>query len=198
VAGWSTDFALLRETCTMTIFALVFLALVSALIAYVSFLPDNFRISRSTVIDAAPEVVFRHINDFHNWVDWSPWAKLDPNMKAEYGGTPQGYGAIYSWSGDKQVGVGRMEIVESRQGERIRIKLEFKKPFKAKNDVQFDLKPLGENSTEVTWAMSGHHEFMGKAMYKFMNVDKALGAQFDRGLAELKRVVESQPKIAAS
>jgi hypothetical protein len=182
----------------MTIFALLFLALVSALIAYVSFLPDNFRISRSTVIDAAPEVVFRHINDFHNWVDWSPWAKLDPNMKAEYGGTPQGYGAIYSWSGDKQVGVGRMEIVESRQGERVRIKLEFKKPFKANNDVQFDLKPLGENSTEVTWAMSGHHEFMGKAMYKFMNVDKALGAQFDRGLAELKRVVESQPKIAAS
>lgn len=181
----------------MTIFALLLLALVSALIAYISFLPDKFRIARSIVIDAPPEVVFRHINDFHNWADWSPWAKLDPDMKEEYGGTPQGYGAIYSWSGDKQVGVGQMEIVESRQGERVGIKLEFKKPFKAKHDVQFNLKPLGENSTEVTWAMSGHHEFVGKAMHKFLNIDKTVKAQFDRGLADLKRVVESQPKIAA-
>lgn len=181
----------------MTIFALLFLALLSALIAYISLLPDNFRIARSTTIDASPEAIFRHINDFHNWLDWSPWARLDPDMKDEYGGTPQGYGATYSWSGNKQVGVGRMEIVESRQGERVRIRLEFEKPFKAAHDVQFDLKPLCEDRTEVTWAMSGRHEFMGKAMHKFFNVDKTLSGQFDKGLADLKRVVESQPKIAA-
>ncbi|MBI1980257.1 MAG: SRPBCC family protein [Methylocystis sp.] len=181
----------------MTIFALLFLALLSALIAYISLLPDNFRIARSTTIDASPEVIFRYVNDFHNWLDWSPWARLDPDMKDEYGGTPLGYGATYSWSGNKEVGVGRMEIVESRQGERVRIRLEFKKPFNAAHDVQFDLKPLGEDRTEVTWAMSGRHEFMGKAMHKFFNVDKTVGGQFDKGLADLKRVVESQPKIAA-
>ncbi|MGD9657484.1 MAG: SRPBCC family protein [Methylocystis sp.] len=181
----------------MTIFALLFLALLSALVAYISLLPDSFRIARSTTIDAPPETVFRHIYDFHNWRDWSPWAKLDPDMNVEYGGTPQGYGATYSWSGNKQVGVGRMEIIESRQGERVRIKLDFEKPFKATNDVQFDLKPMGEDRTEVTWAMSGRHEFIGKAIYKFYNIDRAVSAQFEKGLADLKRVVESQPKIAA-
>lgn len=182
----------------MTIFALLFLALLSALIAYISLLPDSFRIARSIVIDAPPEVIFEHINNFHNWTEWSPWAKIDPDMKAEYGGTPQGYGATYSWSGNKQVGVGDMEIVESRQGERVRIKLNFEKPFKATNDVQFDLKPMGGDRTEVAWAMSGRHEFVGKAIYKFYNIGKAVGEQFDKGLADLKKVVESQPKIAAS
>jgi uncharacterized protein YndB with AHSA1/START domain len=182
----------------MSLFSLIFLAAISALIAYISFLPDKFRIARSTLIGAPPETVFRHVNDFHNWGDWSPWAKLDPNMKSEYGGTPQGYGATYSWSGDKQVGAGAMEIVESRQGERIRIKLEFKRPFKAKNDVQFDFKPHDDSHTEVVWAMSGRHEFIGKALHKFLNVEQTIGRQFEEGLAELKRVVESQPRIAAS
>lgn len=182
----------------MTLIALIFLAAVSALIAYISLLPDSFRIARSTVIEASPETVFRHVNDFRAWSDWSPWAKLDPNMKAEYGGTPQGYGATYAWSGDKQVGVGAMEIVESRQGERIRIKIEFKKPFKTKNDVQFDFRPQDEARTEVTWAMSGRHEFIGKALYKFLNLEETIGRQYEQGLANLKRVVESRPTIAAS
>lgn len=178
----------------MTLILLLILGAVSALIAYISLRPDKFRIERSAIVDAPPDAVYPHINDLHNWERWSPWARLDPKMATTYDGSPLGAGAIMSWSGDKQVGVGKMKIVESSQNERIRIKLAFEKPLKAINDVQFDLRPVGDDRTAVVWAMSGKHEFMGKAMSVFMNMDKMVGEQFEQGLANLKAVVEAAPK----
>ncbi len=182
----------------MTLFLLLALAIISALIAYVSLRPDTFRITRAATIDAPPERIYPEINDLHNWTSWSPWARLDPNQVVSYDGSPLGAGAVMSWSGDRRVGVGKMKIVESSQNERIRLKLAFEKPMKALNDVQFDLKPLGENKTEVVWTMSGRNEFMGKAMHAFMNMDKMVGGQFEQGLANLKAIVEAEPKALPS
>lgn len=172
----------------MSLLGLLFVSVMSAAIAYISFRPDKFNIARSAVIDAAPQDIYREINDFHNWEKWSPWAQLDPGMKTEFGGSPLGYNASMSWSGDKKVGVGKMTIVESRQNERVRIKLEFSKPMKATNDVQFDFKPIGEK-TEVFWSMSGKRDFMGKAFDLVMNLDKMIGAQYEQGLGNLAAVV---------
>jgi hypothetical protein len=177
----------------MTLFLLFALALVSGFIAYVSLRPDNFRISRAALVDAPPQAVYPQINDFHNWESWSPWAKLDPNAANAFDGSPLGAGAIFSWSGNKKVGAGKMKIVESSQNERIRIKIAFEKPMKAVNDVQFDLRPVGDQ-TEVTWTMSGKNDFIGKAFNVFVNCDKMVGGQFEQGLANLKAIVEAPPR----
>ncbi len=175
----------------MTLLFLVALALVSGLIAYISLRPNTFKIVRTAVVNAPPEAIYQRINDLHAWEAWSPWARLDPAAINTFDGSPLGPGASMSWSGNNKVGAGKMTIKESSQNERIRLKLEFTRPMPATNEVQFDLKPIGETKTEVTWAMSGHNEFIGKAMHAFMNMEKMVGGQFEQGLANLKSLVEA-------
>ena len=155
--------------------------------------PSEFHIARSTVISAPPAAIFAQVNDFHKWEAWNPWGKIDPVMKQTYEGAPAGTGAIYSWIGNNEVGEGRMTIIESHPSDLIRIKLEFFKPFAANNTAEFTFKPEG-NQTVVTWSMSGDKNFMAKAIHLFMNMDKMIGGQFDKGLAAMKSIVESAPK----
>ncbi len=153
----------------------------------------DFRITRSTTIAAPAEVVFAQVNDFHKWDAWSPWAKLDPAMKQTHEGAPAGTGAIYSWTGNKEVGEGRMTIAESQANESIRIKLEFLKPFASVNTTDFNFKPAGGQTT-VTWSMSGTNNFIAKAFCLFMNMDKMVGGDFEKGLAQMKSVAEAASK----
>lgn len=155
--------------------------------------PADFRIVRSATIAAPPETVFALVNDFHKWDAWSPWAKLDPAMKQTYEGAPAGTGALYHWVGNKDVGEGSMTLTESRTNELIRIKLEFIAPFAAVNTTEFTFKPAG-NQTAVEWSMTGANNFMAKAFGLFMNMDKMVGGDFEKGLAQLKSVAEAAPK----
>jgi len=133
------------------------------------------------------------VNDFHNWEAWSPWAKGDPAMKKAYEGAPAGTGAISTWAGNSEVGEGRTTIVESRPNELIRITLEMFKPFAATNTVEFTFMSEG-NQTVVTWSMVGKSNFIAKAVHLFMNIDKMVGGDFEKGLAQMKSVVEAAPK----
>ena len=155
--------------------------------------PADFRITRSTTIAAPAETVFAHVNDFHKWDAWSPWAKLDPAMKQSYEGSAAGTGAIYTWDGNKDVGTGRMTLTESRSNELVRIKLEFLKPFAAVNDTEFTFKPEG-NQTAVTWSMTGKNNFIAKAFSLIMNMDKMVGGDFEKGLAQMKTLAEAEGK----
>jgi hypothetical protein len=141
-------------------------------------------------ISAPAPVVFAQVNDLHRWENWSPWAKLDPNMKVAHEGPPAGKGAVYSWAGNSKVGEGRMTIIESRPNELVRINLEFIKPFAATNITEFTFKPEG-NGTAVSWSMSGENNFLSKAVCLFMNMDKMVGGDFEKGLAALKSVSEA-------
>lgn len=173
---------------------LIALAVVAiALVGVVAVQPSGFRIARTTTISAPPPAVFAHVNDFHKWEAWNPWAKLDPAMKQTYEGASAGTGAIYTWAGNREVGEGRMTLTESRPTELIRIKLEFLKPFKATNTAEFTFKPEGDR-TVVTWTMTGEKNFIAKAVGLVMNVDKMVGGQFETGLARMKSVVEAVPK----
>jgi carbon monoxide dehydrogenase subunit G len=163
--------------------------LVFALLIVVALRPAEFLITRSASISAPPAAVFAQINDLHKWEAWSPWAKIDPTMKQTYEGASAGTGAIYSWAGNKEVGEGRMTITESRPDEVVRIKLEFIKPFAAVNTTEFHLKPEGKQ-TSLTWSMSGTNNFMAKAFGLFMNMDKMVGGDFEKGLAQLKSAAE--------
>ncbi|MFO1023345.1 MAG: SRPBCC family protein [Planctomycetales bacterium] len=170
--------------------ALVGLVVLLLIIAAVQ--SDEMEIVRSTKISTPPGTVFPHVNDFHNWEAWSPWEKLDPNLKRSFEGPASGVGAIYGWEGDKNVGSGRMTIVESRPSELIRIKLEFLKPFPATNEALWTFKPDG-NQTDVTWKMTGKKAFMMKLMGLFMNLEKMIGKNFEDGLAALKTIAEGSP-----
>ena len=114
-------------------------------------------------------------------------------MKVKFEGPASGVGAIYTWVGNDEVGEGRMEILESKPNEMIRLKLEFIKPFAATNDTVFTFKPDGSN-TAVTWTMSGKNNFMSKAFHLAMNIDKLIGGDFEKGLASMKSLVEAKPK----
>ena len=171
--------------------ALVLIVIVFAIV--VATRPADFRITRTTSIAAPPAAVFAQVNDFHKWDAWSPWAKLDPAMKQTHEGAPAGTGAIYSWVGNSDVGEGRMTITESRPNEMIGIKLEFLKPFAAVNTTEFSFKPEG-NQTVVTWSMTGTNNFMAKAFGLFMNMDKMVGGDFEKGLAQMKSVTEAAGK----
>lgn len=160
-----------------------------ALVSIIASRPADFQLTRSAAMAAPASAVFDQVNNFHNWEGWSPWAKLDPNMKATFDGAPSGEGAIYSWSGGNKVGEGRMTILESVPGERVLINLEFMKPFKATNKAEFTFTPDGDQ-TVVQWRMTGRNNFMAKAFDLVMNMDKMVGKDFEKGLASMKSVVE--------
>lgn len=166
--------------------------IVIVLVVVVAMQPAEFRLTRTTTISADPAAVFAQVNDFHKWLEWSPWEKIDPQLRRTYEGAPSGTGASYTWVGNKQVGEGRMTLMESRPSELIRIKLEFLKPFVCTNDVEFTFKLEGTQTT-VTWSMSGTNNFMAKAFGLVMNMEKMVGGDFERGLAQMKAVVESTP-----
>jgi uncharacterized protein YndB with AHSA1/START domain len=151
--------------------------------------PDTFRIERHSTINAPPEKVFPLINDFRQWTQWSPWEKKDPALRRNYSGAPSGKGSVYEWEGNKNVGKGRMEIIESTAPSQIVIDLRFISPFKAHNAAEFTFTPTG-NATMVNWAMTGPNVFMSKVMSTFVNFEKMVGKDFEQGLANMKAAAE--------
>lgn len=168
-------------------------AIVVVFVLVVAMQPSEFRVARSATISAPAPAVFAEVNDFHKWEAWNPWGKIDPAMRQTYEGAPAGTGAIYTWTGNKEVGEGRMMLTESHPNELIRIKLEFFKPFAATNTAEFTFRPEG-NQTVVTWSMAGENNFIAKAIHLFMNMDRMVGGHFEKGLAQMKSVVEAAPK----
>ena len=151
--------------------------------------PDTFEVRRAATIKAPPEKIFAAISDFHQWGSWSPWENKDPAMQRSYGGAASGRGAVYAWEGNKNVGSGRMEILEASPPSKIVIKLDFLKPFEAHNTAEFTMLPQG-NATSITWLMHGPASFMVKVMHVFINMDRMVGKDFEAGLANLQRLAE--------
>lgn len=169
---------------------LLFIVIVGIFIGLVAVQPDDLKIERSITINAPPAKVFAHVNDFNKWKDWSPWEKLDPAMEKTIeppAGT--GAGASYKWSGNNEAGEGMMTIIESRASDKIKIKLDFIRPFEASYNADFAFKPQGKQ-TVVTWTMTGQNNYLSKGFGMFINMDKAIGKDFEKGLATMKELVE--------
>lgn len=176
----------------LLIIVIVLAAAVAALLVFAATRPDTFQVQRSATIAAPPERIFPHLDDFHRWSAWSPWEKLDPELKRTFSGAERGPGAVYAWEGNSKVGQGRMEILESDPPSRLRIQLDFIKPFEAHNTTVFTLAPA-PGGTQVTWTMHGSKNFLFKLMGIFMNMDTMVGRDFERGLANLKAIAEAEP-----
>jgi hypothetical protein len=150
---------------------------------------DTYTVERSATMDAPPTRIYRQIADFHNWTNWSPWEDVDPQLRRTYSGAESGRGAVYSWSGNRKAGQGRMEIVEATEPSKVQIDLVFEKPWKARSDTLFTIEPAGDGS-RVTWTMTGQKSFMTKVMGVFTSMDKMVGPDFEKGLARLKAATE--------
>lgn len=173
----------------ITIIAVVLAIAIFAILILASMKPDMFTVQRSKVINAPADKIFPLINDYANWKLWSPYEKLDPAMVRTFSGPPSGKGSIYDWSGNKNIGRGRMEITDTAPPSRVTIQLDFFAPFEAHNVAEFTMIPEGSR-TKVTWAMRGPVPFKMKIMHVLMNMDKMCGNQFDEGLTAMKDVAE--------
>ena len=160
-----------------------------AVVAYASTRPDAFRVQRSTSIKAPADKIFPLINDYRNWPQWSPYENRDPDMKRTFSGAPSGKGAKYAWEGNKNVGSGEMEIIDTVPPNKILIKLDFIKPFEGHNVATFAFEPKGE-TTQVSWTMTGPSAYVTKVMGVFFDMDKMIGDDFAVGLANLKAQAE--------
>ena len=174
---------------TIVIIAVMLAIVIAVVLILAAAKPDTFSVQRGATMKARPEKVFSLINDFHQWGKWSPWENRDPAMIRSFSGAESGRGAVYAWEGNKNVGSGRMEILDASTPSKIMIKLDFLKPFEAHNMAEFTMLPQGD-ATSVNWVMHGPAPFLSKMMQVFMNMDKMIGKDFEAGLANLKGLAE--------
>jgi uncharacterized protein YndB with AHSA1/START domain len=166
--------------------------IIALILLYAAFQPSKFRIERSRSIAASPDLLFAQVNNHRNFAEWNPWEKMDPSSKTDYTGPDAGVGAVASWAGDK-VGEGSATITESKPGELVRQRMDWKKPMEGASTVEFTFVPDGDKTT-VTWAMFGENNYAGKLMSVFMDCEDMCGSAFEEGLADLEKVVTETPK----
>ncbi len=150
---------------------------------------DTYTVERSITIDSPPAAIYALVADFRRWTEWSPWEGLDPELQRTYSGSESGPGASYRWSGNRKAGQGEMTILEAVEPSSITVDLRFDKPFKARNDMSFEIREQGSGSS-VHWVMTGKKTLTTKVMGIFKSMDALVGPDFEKGLAQLKALVE--------
>ena len=170
------------------------LIFIVAFLIFAATRPADFRVERSLSIAAPAQALFEQVNDHHKFNAWNPFLKLDSNVKNTYSGPDAGVGAACSWDGNKDIGAGTATITESKPGELVRERMDWKRPMEGTATVEFTFKPQGDK-TIVTWAMYGKNNFMGKLVSVFMDCDKMCGPQFEQGLAALGKILTDPPAV---
>ena len=176
----------------LRIIALIVVAGLVILSVAIALRPSAFAIERTVEIQAPSEVIYVHIQSPRAMNEWSPFAKGDPKMTIRYDGPEAGVGASSSWD-SPQMGKGRMTVSDVKPNREVGLELEFLAPLRATNRGLFTLAPDGE-VTRVTWRMEGQNGFVQKAFGLFMNMDKMVGGEFEKGLASLKTVAEGEAR----
>jgi hypothetical protein len=166
-------------------------AAIVVVLGMASMQPATYHVERSVMTSATPTVVHRILGDLKRYSEWSPWEKLDPEMKKTIAGEPGTVGSSYAWDGNSQVGAGKMTFTGITP-ERFDIRLEFFRPMASTSAVSW-LIAEEDGMTKVTWAMDGNNESIAaKAFSMFVDMDKMLGKDFDNGLAVLKTIAEQE------
>jgi hypothetical protein len=173
----------------------VVVAIVAVVLIVAATRPAEYHVERSATLSASPMALFENVNDHHKFAAWNPFLKLDPNVKNTYSGPDSGVGAVCSWDGNKDIGAGSSTIIESKPGELVRCRMDWKRPMEGVAMVDFTFKPEGDK-TVVTWAMYGTNNFMGKVVSMFINCDDMCGPQFEKGLVDLGKVAAASASAA--
>ncbi len=158
------------------------------------FIKKEYAVEREIFINRPQAVVFNYVKYLKNQDNYTVWGSLDPQMKREYRGTDGTVGFVAAWdSKNSHVGKGEQEITDIQTGERIDYNLRFMEPFESKAHTYFALAAASENVTKVVWGFDGKMSYPTNFMRLFMNMDKMLGPDFEKGLQKLKEILESQP-----
>jgi Polyketide cyclase / dehydrase and lipid transport len=173
---------------------IVVVVLIAGFVAFAATRPGSYRVERSAKIDAPAALVFAQLEDLKAWSAWSPWEGKDPLMKKTFEGPAKGVGAGYAWQGNDKVGEGKMTITDSRPPSELKLRLEFIKPFAAVATTELTVQPESAGVSNVTWAMEGTNNLIAKMFGLFMNMDTMIGNDFDKGLAGLKQVAETEAR----
>ncbi len=152
-------------------------------------LPNEFKVERETVIEAKSEVVYAAVSDFKTWEEWSPWAAMDPDAEITYGEKSQGEGASYTWKGE-EMGEGEQMITAAKPNEMLETHIEFKGMGGA--DGQWRFEEVDGGKTKVSWGFNGKMPFLFRSMIP--GIEKQTGNDFERGLENLKAMLETMPK----
>lgn len=148
-------------------------------------------IERSIVITAPAGRITPLLSDLHRWVEWSPWEGQDPNLQRTYGGEPGAVGSTYAWKGNRKAGAGDMTVTRIAP-DAVDVDLRFTAPFRSTSVAAFRLAEddQGSAATRVVWTMTSPQNLMAKVMGTFIDMDKLIGGDFEKGLAKLKTAVE--------
>ena len=164
---------------------------VAALLAFAATKPDSVHVERKAVVAAAPARVFPYLEDPRKTQEWSPWEKKDPNIKKTFTGAARGAGAVYAWEGNKEVGSGVATITAVEPDKSVTMDLHFITPMEGRSVAKYELTPVA-GGTEVRWTIDGPSPYLSKLMCVFMDMDKMIGGEFEKGLAALKAIVEKK------
>ena len=157
---------------------------------YVGVQPSQFAISRERLVKGSPEQIFPLINNSKKANEWMPWKDSDPSVVMVYSGPDEGVGSVSSWDGTGQMGTGRAEVVESIPNRSVKTQLTYTKPMEMSQLAEISLNPAAEG-TVVKWTVVGNNNFIGRLFCLFMNMDKMVGGEFEKGLAKLQQQVEA-------
>ena len=164
-------------------------AVLAVLVAAAYLLPRQVHVDRSITVNAPRTAVFEQINGYATFNSWSPWFALDPNAKYTFEGPATGVGAKMSWVGDPSaLGSGSQVITASQAGERVASDVDFGQGGIAKQVISLAASSAG---TKVTWGIDIDLGMNPVSRYFGLAFDGMIGKDFEKGLRNLKRVVET-------
>jgi Polyketide cyclase / dehydrase and lipid transport. len=171
----------------------ILLYIIGALVIVIGILhliaPKTYQVDRKIVVSKEIDTVFKSLCSLKEQQIWSPWAEKDPEMKITYNGPDGSIGSYTHWTGNEDVGEGEQEFTKIEQNSYIETELRFLKPWKSTSTGFFEIKPIAEG-TEITWGFKGENTFPSTVMMVFMDLDKAIGPDFEKGLAKFKTYIE--------
>jgi hypothetical protein len=168
---------------------IVAVTIIGLVIFFIAQRPSTFTWTRRLVMPHPADKIFPHVNNLKKWNDWSPWAKMDPNCKTTFEGPEEGNGAVMKWEGNRDVGMGSITVTSSQPAKKVGYRLDFLKPMKGTSTAEMTFTPDGAG-TAVDWTMTGKNNFVAKLMGIFIDCEKMIGEQFEKGLANLNDVVK--------
>lgn len=165
--------------------------IIGILLIYAGVKSPQMEISRELLIKATPEIIFPYLNNSQKMNDWMPWQNSDPELKMLYSGPSEGAGSRSSWDSSGKMGTGYAEIIESIPNQSVKTKLEYTKPMVMSQVATMSLVPAENGETLVRWSVTGHNSFLFRLIGIFMNMDKMVGGEFEKGLTTLKTITET-------
>lgn len=157
------------------------------------FVDGDFSVSRKVTINQPKDVVFDYLSLIGNQQEYGVWQKKDPKIDIKTTGTDGTVGFISSWDSKmEEVGKGEQEIKEIVDDKLIATEIRFIRPMETTSQAYLEISEESANSSTVEWKLEGGSPYPWNIFALFMDMDKEIGPDLDKGLKNLKSILESQ------